>query len=75
MDDTLPWVWWSPDEPEGDLLGFHTREDRDAFSRGEAGPFRRRVARPGQPGISQTETWGGMMDRLCDEAGIKRDKS
>lgn len=69
----LPWVWWSPNEPEAGLTGFHTREDRDAFSRGEPGPFRRRLTRPGREDISQTETWDGMMDRVCAEAGITRE--
>lgn len=72
FERSLPWVWWDRDEPETDLLGFHTAEDRDAFARGDVGPFRRRVARPGQTGISQTEDWDGMMDRLCAEAGIDR---
>lgn len=36
-------AWWSPGEPEDDLHGFLTREDRDACERGEPGPFRRIV--------------------------------
>jgi hypothetical protein len=39
-------VLWSPGEPEGDLHGFLTREDRDAHDRGEPGPFRRIVRNP-----------------------------
>jgi hypothetical protein len=39
-------VWWSPGEWEGDLHGFLTREDRDAYDRGEAGPFQRIVRSP-----------------------------
>ena len=39
-------VWWSPGEWEGDLHGFVTRADRDAYDRGEAGPFRRVVRDP-----------------------------
>lgn len=35
------WTWWSPGEPEDDLHGFLTREDRDAEARGEPGPFKR----------------------------------
>lgn len=37
------WIWWSRGEPEDDLHGFLTREDRDAEARGEPGPFRRIV--------------------------------
>lgn len=37
------WTWWSPGEPEYDLHGFVTREDRDACDRGEPGPFKRIV--------------------------------
>lgn len=36
-------TWWSPGEPEGDLHGFKTSRERDAFERGEPGPFRRIV--------------------------------
>lgn len=36
-------IWWSPGEPEDDLHGFVTREDRDAHGRGDLGPFRRIV--------------------------------
>ena len=39
----LPWVWWSSGEPEDDLYGFLTVKERDAYGRGERGPFRRRV--------------------------------
>lgn len=39
----MTWVWWSPGEPEEDLHGFVTVKDRDAFGRGESGPFRRVV--------------------------------
>lgn len=34
---------WFDDEPEDGLSGFHSKEDRDAFARGEHGPFLRRV--------------------------------
>ena len=40
------WVWWDREEWDGDLAGFHTREDRDRYQRGERGPFRRRFSRP-----------------------------
>lgn len=63
----LPWVWWMRDEPEDDLLGFHTAADRDAFSAGEPGPFRRRVCAPGQGAISQTETWAERVRRWTTE--------
>lgn len=36
-------VWWSPGEPEDDLHGFVSKEERDACDRGEPGPFRRIV--------------------------------
>lgn len=39
----LPWVWWSPGEPDDDLFGFITKKERDASGRGEPGPFRRIV--------------------------------
>jgi len=42
------WIWWSPGEPEDDLHGFVTREDRDACGRGEARPFKRVVRDPGR---------------------------
>lgn len=61
------WVWWMPDEPEDGLLGFHTKKDRDSFSQKKPGPFRRRIAADGKT-ISQTETWGGMIARLTQEA-------
>lgn len=38
------WVWWSPGESEAGLSGFDTRECRDAFAAGGAGPFKRRIA-------------------------------
>jgi hypothetical protein len=50
------WTWWSRDEPEDGLLGFHTKQDRDRFSRNEPGPFRRRVADDGRT-ISQLADW------------------
>lgn len=43
MSDAMVWCWWSPGEPEDDLHGFVTREDRDACDRGERGPFKRVV--------------------------------
>lgn len=46
------WCWWTPGEPESGLQGFCTREDRDAFSAGGDGPFRR-VAIPGGRTIRQ----------------------
>jgi hypothetical protein len=36
-------TWWSLGEPEDDLHGFKTVRERDAFERGEPGPFRRIV--------------------------------
>jgi len=68
MADML-WRWWRRDEPEMGLLGFLTEEDRDAFSRGDAGPFRRVVSDDGRT-ISQHEGWRGLLDRLTDEADI-----
>ena len=48
------WRWWSRGECEEGLQGFHTREDRDRFSEGGSGPFRRVVAREGERTIYQT---------------------
>lgn len=42
------WVWWERDEHEEDLLGFHTKEDRDRYGSGAPGPFRRRLCQRGQ---------------------------
>lgn len=50
------WVWWMPDEPEDGLLGFHTKEDRNGFSRKAPGPFRRRIAKDGKT-IRQHGDW------------------
>jgi hypothetical protein len=36
-------VWWSPGEPEDDMHGFVTKKGRDAYMRGEPGPFERVV--------------------------------
>jgi hypothetical protein len=38
-------IWW-PGEPEDDLHGFVTEKERDAFQRGEPGPFRRVLRNP-----------------------------
>lgn len=35
------WLFWSPGEPDGHLLGFVSKAERDAHGRGEPGPFRR----------------------------------
>lgn len=67
MESEYLWRWWSRGEPESGLLGFHTRADRDAFSDGKPGPFRRRVSEDGRT-ISQTEMWDDMAQRMCDEA-------
>lgn len=36
-------IWWSPCEPEDDLHGFVTRQDRDDCGAGKPGPFQRVV--------------------------------
>lgn len=36
-------IWWMRGEDESDLHGFVTREHRDAYDRGEPGPFLRIV--------------------------------
>ena len=59
-EEKLPWVWWDRDEPEDGLTGFHTREDRDRFSRNEPGPFRRRISSDGHT-TSQMWGWGDLM--------------
>ncbi len=37
------WVDWYPGDDEDDLHGFVTARERDAYERGEPGPFRRVV--------------------------------
>ena len=59
------WVWWDRDEPEDGLLGFHTKEDRDRFSKKAPGPYRRRISPDGKT-ISQLETWQDMMAGVRD---------
>lgn len=71
MERDCLWRWWERDEPEVGLLGFHTKRDRDDFSAGKPGRFRRRVSDDGRT-ISQTETWDVFVQGLCDEAGILR---
>jgi hypothetical protein len=60
QQDKLPWVWWDRDEPEDGLTGFHTAEDRDRFSRGDPGPFRRRISEDGHT-VSQMWEWADFM--------------
>ena len=50
------WIWWERGEYEGDLLGFHTKQDRDRYSRGGSGPFRRRLCARGQDPIPQSRS-------------------
>jgi hypothetical protein len=50
------WAWWSRGDSERGLSGFITRKERDAFSRGEPGPFRRVVTADGHT-VSQTATF------------------
>lgn len=75
MDENLlPWVWWERDEPEDGLTGFHTKEDRDRFSKGGDGPFRRRISADGHT-TSQTWQWDDMMSevrRLLDDEKATR---
>jgi len=63
MTPKIVWTWWSRGDNEDSLLGFHTKKDRDAFSRGDAGPFRRRVADDGRT-VLQTATWADMIENL-----------
>lgn len=39
-------VWWHPGEPEDNLHGFVTKQDRDDFEAGKPGPFLRVVRHP-----------------------------
>lgn len=57
------WVWWDRDEPEDGLMGFHTKEDRDRFSRKEPGPYRRRVSKDAKT-INQMNDWQEMMSEF-----------
>lgn len=61
-DSKLVWVWWERDEPEDGLVGFHTVKDRDAFSAGKPGPYRRRVSPLGKT-TSQLEGWSDLVKR------------
>lgn len=70
LEPSTGWRWWSRDEPEDGLLGFETVEDRDAFSRGDEGPFRRVISDDGRT-IRQGETWREMMDRMSKAAGLE----
>lgn len=45
------WLYWSPGEPDGHLLGFVSRRERDAATAGKPGPFRR-IIRPLGPAAS-----------------------
>ena len=36
-------TWWTPGEPEDDLHGFVSRQERDDHDAGKHGPFRRIV--------------------------------
>lgn len=36
-------IWWTPGEPEEDLHGFVTKQDRDDCAIGKSGPFLRIV--------------------------------
>ena len=69
LETTLPWRWWNRADPELGLLGFATRKDRDDFSNGKHGPFRRVVADDGRT-ILQNEDFRGMVRRLAYDAGI-----
>lgn len=67
-EEKLPWVWWERDEPEDDLLGFHTKEDLERFRKNLPGPYRRRISNNGRT-ISQLETWDDMMKGIKKELG------
>lgn len=57
----LVWCWWDRDEPENGLLGFHTKADRDAFSAGKTGPFRRRLSADGRAIPQMNDLWADMV--------------
>jgi hypothetical protein len=63
------WRWWKATDPELGLLGFLTRQDRDNFSKGKPGPFRRIVAADGRT-ILQGEDFRSMVRRLAHDAGV-----
>ncbi len=60
---------WNRSDPELGLLGFATRQDRDRFSDGGQGPFRRVVADDGRT-IIQGEGFRQMVRRLAYDAGL-----
>ncbi len=59
----LVWQWWSRGDNEDGLTGFHTKEDCEAFERGEDGPFRRRVSEDGRT-TSQMWDWNDLMQSV-----------
>jgi hypothetical protein len=52
-DGGRAWRWWRRGDPEFGLQGFACCEERDAFSAGGSGPFRRVVAPPGGRTVRQ----------------------
>lgn len=64
------WRWWNRTDPELGLLGFLTKADRDFFSKGKPGPYRRIVAPDGRT-ILQNEDFRGMVRSLAHDAGIQ----
>lgn len=54
-------VVWFVGEGEGGLSGFHSKQDRDAFSRGERGPFLRRVTGNTYRQMPMTKAKGGCL--------------
>jgi hypothetical protein len=50
------WTWWDRGDSELGLTGFLTRAERDRFSSGGKGPFKRIVTEDGHT-VSQTATW------------------
>lgn len=55
MMESELWVWWSPGESEEGLRGFYSAQEWAKFVRGERGPFRRRLTKPGYPDMPQME--------------------
>jgi hypothetical protein len=56
----IVWCWWDRDEPEDGMVGFVTAQDRNKFSAGGRGPFRRILTSDGHT-ISQMSRFRDML--------------
>ena len=54
------WCWWDRDETEDGMTGFVTPQDRNKFSAGGPGPFRRILTSDSHT-VSQMSRFRGML--------------